>query len=52
MEGFNPKKLSEVEGKAQYQVIISNRFAGLEKSDDDVDIKRTWETIREHIVTM
>jgi hypothetical protein len=45
MEGFNPKELNEVEGKEQYQVIISNRFPA-------VDINRTWETIREHIVTV
>jgi hypothetical protein len=29
MEGFNLKKLNEVEGKEQYQVEISNRFASL-----------------------
>jgi hypothetical protein len=29
MERFNLKKLSEVEGKKQYRVDISNRFASL-----------------------
>jgi hypothetical protein len=31
MEGFNLKKLNEVEDEEQYQVIMSNRFAALEK---------------------
>jgi hypothetical protein len=30
MERFNLKKLNEVEGKEQYYVEISNRFAALE----------------------
>jgi hypothetical protein len=30
MESFNPKKLKAVEGKEQYWVEISNRFAALE----------------------
>jgi hypothetical protein len=30
MERFNLKKLNEVEGKEQYWVEISNRFAALE----------------------
>jgi hypothetical protein len=34
-----------VEGKEQYQVKISNKFAALENLDDDVDINRAWETI-------
>jgi hypothetical protein len=42
------QKLNEVEGKEQYQVEISNRFAALENLDDDVDINRAWETIREY----
>jgi hypothetical protein len=49
MERFNPKRLNEVEGKEQYQVEISNRFAPLENLDDDVDIDRAWKTIRENI---
>jgi hypothetical protein len=31
MQTFNFKKLNEVEGKEQYRVEISNRFAALEK---------------------
>jgi hypothetical protein len=39
MERFNLKKLNEVEGKEQYCVEISNRFATLEHLDTEVDIK-------------
>jgi hypothetical protein len=49
MERFNLKKLGMVEGKEQYRVEISNRFAALENLDDDVDIDRACETIRENI---
>jgi hypothetical protein len=49
MEEFNRKKLSEVEGKVQYRVEISNRFAALENLDTGVYIHRAWETIREKI---
>jgi hypothetical protein len=34
----------------QYQVKISNRFTALENLDNDVDINRAWETIRENII--
>jgi hypothetical protein len=30
MESFNVNKLSEIVGKEQYHVKISNRFAGME----------------------
>jgi flagellar motility protein MotE (MotC chaperone) len=46
MERLNLKKLNEVEGKEQYWVEISNRFAALEKLDTEVE---AWETIRENI---
>jgi hypothetical protein len=49
MERFNLKKLDEVEGKEQYRVEISNRFAALENFNDDVDINRAWGTIRDNI---
>jgi hypothetical protein len=55
MERFNPKKLSDVEIKEQYQVKISNGFAAVENLDHDdddddvVDISRPWESIRENI---
>jgi hypothetical protein len=37
MERLNFKKLHDVEGNQQCQVIISNRFAALENLYDDVD---------------
>ncbi|PNF33543.1 hypothetical protein B7P43_G17402 [Cryptotermes secundus] len=49
MERFNLKKLNEVEGKEQFRFEISNRFAALENLDTEVDIRKTWETIRENI---
>jgi hypothetical protein len=49
MQRFNLKKLNEVEGKEQYRVEISNRFAALENLDAEVDINRAWKTIRENI---
>jgi hypothetical protein len=48
MERFNLKKLNEVEGKEQYWVETWNMFASLENLDTEVDINRTWETIREN----
>jgi hypothetical protein len=48
MERFNLKKLNQVECKAPYQTEISNSFAALENSNDDVDINRVWETIMEN----
>jgi hypothetical protein len=41
-------KLKEVEGKEQYRVEFSNRFAALEDMDVE-DINSVWETIRENI---
>jgi hypothetical protein len=48
-ERFNLKKLNDVDGKEQYRVEISNRFAALENLDSEVDINRASETIRENI---
>jgi hypothetical protein len=39
MEKFNLKKLNEIEGKEEYWVEISNRFAALEYIDAEVSIK-------------
>jgi hypothetical protein len=47
MKRFNHKILDEVEGKEKYRVEISNRFAALENSDDDVDSNRAWENVGE-----
>jgi hypothetical protein len=41
MERFNVKKLNEVEGKEQYHVEVSNRFADL---DTEEEINSAWET--------
>jgi hypothetical protein len=49
MERFNLKKLNDVEGKEQYCVGVSNRFAALKDLDTKVDINISWETIRENI---
>jgi hypothetical protein len=48
MERFNLKKLNEVEGKKQYHVEVSNRFAALEGLDAEVEINSAWEMIREN----
>jgi hypothetical protein len=52
MERFNLKKLNEVEGKEQYHVEVSNRFAALEDLDTEVEISGAWETIRESITIL
>jgi hypothetical protein len=49
MERFNLKKLNEVEGKEQFHVEVSNRFAALEDLDTGVEINSVWETIRDNI---
>jgi hypothetical protein len=49
MEGFNLKKLNEVEDKEKYRVEVSNRFAALENLDAEIEINTIWETIREKI---
>jgi hypothetical protein len=38
MERFNLKKLNDVEGKEQFHVEVSNRFAALEDLDAEVEI--------------
>jgi hypothetical protein len=49
MEGFNLKKLKAVQGKEQYCLEISNRFAALENLNTELDINKAWETIRKNI---
>jgi hypothetical protein len=49
MERFSLKNFNEVEGKEQYCIEVSNRFAALEDLDAEVDINSTWETIIENI---
>jgi hypothetical protein len=49
MERFNLKKLNDVEGKEQFCVDVSNRFAALEDLDTEMEFNSAWETIRENI---
>jgi hypothetical protein len=51
MQRFDLRKLSDAEVKEQYQVKTRNRFADLETFDDNVDMTRAWEYIRENIKT-
>jgi hypothetical protein len=51
MQRFDLRKLNDEEVKEQYQVKITNRFAALENFDDNVDMSRAWENIRENIKT-
>jgi hypothetical protein len=44
MERFNLKEVNDVEVKEQYEVRISNL-------DDNVDINRAWEMLRDNIKT-
>jgi len=48
---FNLGNLNEPEVREQYQIGISNRFAALENLNDDEDVDRTWENIKENIQT-
>jgi hypothetical protein len=41
--------LYEAEGKEQFRVEVSNRFAALEDLDAEVEINSAWETIRKNI---
>jgi hypothetical protein len=49
MERFNLKTLNDVEGKEQFCVEVSNRFAALEDLDTEVEINSARETIKENI---
>ena len=46
---FNLWKLNVPEVREQYQIEITNRFAALENVNEDVN--RTWENIKENILT-
>jgi len=48
---FNLGKLNKLEVKKQCQIEITNRFAALENLNDDEDVNRTWENIKENIKT-
>ena len=48
---FNLRKLNEPEVREHYQIEVTNRFAALENVNDEEDINRTWEHIKENIQT-
>jgi len=48
---FNLRKLNEPEVREEYQIEITNRFSALENVNDDEDVNRTWENIKENIQT-
>jgi hypothetical protein len=48
-ERFYLKKLNDVEGKEQFHIEVSNRFAALEDLDAEVEINSAWKTIRQNI---
>jgi len=48
---FNLRKLNEPEVREQYHIEITNRFAALEFLNDDEDVNKTWENIKEKIQT-
>ena len=48
---FNLRKVNEPELREQYQIEITNRFAASENLNDDEDVNRTWENIKENIQT-
>ena len=45
------RKLNEPEFREQYQIEITNKFADLENLNDDEDVNRTWENIKENLQT-
>ena len=50
-ERFNLRKLNELEVRKRYQIEITNRFAALGNVENDRDIKRAWEDIKDSIKT-
>ena len=48
---FNLGKLNDLEVRKQYQIHITNRLAALENLNEDEDVNRTWENIKENIKT-
>ena len=45
------RKLNEPEVREHYQIEITNRFAALENVNDEEDVNRTSENIKENIQT-
>ena len=48
---FKLRKLNGAEVREQYQIEITSRFAALVNLNDDEDVDRTWENIKENIQT-
>jgi hypothetical protein len=46
---FNLRKLNEPEVTKQYQIQITNRFAGFENLSDDEDMNMARENIKENV---
>ena len=46
---FNLRKLNEPEVRKNYQIEITNMFAALENVNDEEDVNRTWEHIKENV---
>jgi hypothetical protein len=51
VEGFNLRKLSELEFRKQNQTKISNEFSALENLNDSKDVNKAWENIQENFRT-
>ena len=51
-EGFNLRKLNELEVRKQYQIEIANRCAATEDLSEDEHINRAWENIKENVKTL
>jgi hypothetical protein len=49
MKRFKLKKLNDVDGKEQFRVEVSNRFADLGDLGTEVEINSAWETTRGNI---
>ena len=50
-ERFNLRKPNELQVRKQYQIEISNKFAGFENLSDSNGINRAWENIKENFRT-
>ena len=48
---FNLRKLNEPEVREHYQIEIKSRFSAFENMNDDEDVNRIWENIKENIQT-
>ena len=48
-EGFNLRKLNELDVRKQYNIEITNRLAALENLSDGEEINMAWENIKENI---